>query len=50
MSEKYESLESIYDIGPETAQSVVDYIEENGLLIERLLHELDIVIPLKKEK
>ena len=46
----YESLESIYDIGPETAQSVVDYIEENGLLIERLLHELDIVIPLKKEK
>jgi DNA ligase (NAD+) len=45
----YESLESIYDIGPETAQSVVDYIEENEVLIDRLLHELNIIVPEKKE-
>lgn len=41
----YKSLEALYDIGPETAQSVVDYIEENSVLIERLLHELEIQIP-----
>lgn len=46
----YESLEALYDIGPETAQSVVDYIEENLVLIERLLHELDIQIPEWLEK
>ena len=33
------------DIGPETARAFVEYVEENSLLIERLLHELDIQIP-----
>lgn len=46
----FEGLESLYDIGPETAQSVVEFIEENDILIERLLHELDIIIPEKTEK
>lgn len=46
----YESLESLHEIGPETARSVVEYFEENALLIQRLLHELDIVIPEKKER
>jgi DNA ligase (NAD+) len=41
----YESLENLRDIGPETARSVVEYIEENMILIERLLHELTIQIP-----
>jgi DNA ligase (NAD+) len=45
----YESLETLYDIGPETARSVIEYIEENNLLIERLFHELHISIPVKKE-
>ena len=42
----FEQLESLHDIGPETARSVVEYIEENSLFIERLIHELDIQIPL----
>ncbi|GAB0175074.1 MAG: NAD-dependent DNA ligase LigA [Candidatus Altimarinota bacterium] len=46
----YEGLEALYDIGPETAESVVVFIEENDILIERLLHELDIIIPEKIEK
>ncbi len=45
----FEALESLHDIGPETARSVVEYIEENSLLIERLLHELDIIIPVRNE-
>ena len=45
----FEALESLHDIGPETARSVVEYIEENNLLIERLLHELDIVIPVRDD-
>ena len=46
----YESLETIHDIGPETARSVIVYIEENTVLIQRLLHELSIFIPEKKER
>ena len=40
-----EDLLEVKDIGPETARAFVDYVEENSLLIERLLHELDIQIP-----
>ena len=40
-----ENLLTLKDIGPETARAFVEYVEENNLLIERLLHELYIEIP-----
>ncbi len=40
-----EELIEVKDIGPETARAFVEYVEENSLLIERLLYELDIQIP-----
>lgn len=40
-----EDLLEVKDIGPETARAFIEYVEENSLLIERLLHELDIQIP-----
>lgn len=42
------SLEEVHDIGPETATSIVRYIEDHHLLIERLLHELSLDILEKK--
>ena len=45
-----EALETIHDIGLETATSIIEYIEKNGVLIERLLDELSIFIPERKEK
>jgi len=41
----YEELESVRDIGPVGAGSIVYYFEENGDLITRLISELDIVLP-----
>jgi DNA ligase (NAD+) len=40
-----EELLEIKDIGPETARAFMEYTQENTLLIERLLHELDLQIP-----
>lgn len=40
-----EDLLEVKDIGPETAGACIEYVEENNLLIERLLHELDLQIP-----
>ncbi len=40
-----EELLEIKDIWPETARACIEYVEENSLLIERLIHELDLQIP-----
>ncbi len=40
-----EDLLEVKDIGPETAGAFVEYVEENSLLIERLLYELDLQVP-----
>lgn len=40
-----EDLLEVKDIGPETARAFIEYVEENNLIIERLLHELDLQIP-----
>jgi DNA ligase (NAD+) len=40
-----EELYEVKDIGPETARAFVEYVEENSLLIKRLLHELQIEMP-----
>ncbi len=48
LTTKEEQLLEIKDIGPETARAFVEYVGENSLLIERLLHELQIQIPSTK--
>lgn len=42
-------LETLHDIGPETARSIVLYLDDNHDALERLFHTIEITDPLEKE-